>query len=102
MTPEISDIIKQIKFRFIELNDKYRSELVKSNLQKTEIETLNATLNEHETQNKALLDLISNLKNEISNLNEESNKSRINQDNDLEIDLLVREIDHCIQQLKRN
>lgn len=102
MTAEISDIIKQIKSKFIDVNDKLNHELTKNNSLNTEIEEVKRSLEEQQKQNESLKYEIIQLKKEIESLNEQNNKPIVNQDKDLEIDLLVREIDHCIQQLKKN
>lgn len=109
MTADISDLIKKIKSKFIELNDKFNEGLNKNITLYAEIEATKCSLQEQRERNgnleleiKNLKEQIKNLKEQIKTLNSQESKTISNQDKDLEIDMLVREIDHCIQTLKKN
>ena len=103
MTSEISDIIKEIKGKFIALNEKFL-------LEKSEKNKLAEELNYSKSEITSLSEKIEELKSEISVLQEEIEILRKSMENsismseeskDKEIDLLVRELDYCIKQLKK-
>lgn len=102
MTDEISNIIKQIKFKFIEINDRLKAELSKNNLLETEIQNIKYSFEGQNKLTRSLENEIDNLKKEILILSEKNKQDSNIQNKDHEIDLLVREIDYCIQQLKGN
>jgi len=102
MTEEILDIIKQIKLKFIDINDKYTQELSKNEELISQLNVLTSSIEEKEQQHALLTTQISALKEEIIILSGKATNPISAENKDAEIDLLVREIEHCINQLKIN
>jgi hypothetical protein len=116
MNSEISEFIKQIKVKFIDLNDKLINEITITKLQKEELTELNnialdlknklaildSEKKELENKNIELESTNLSLTNEIQLLNDKKNESISNHKDEEEIDELVREIDYCIKKLKNS
>lgn len=102
MTSEIAAIIEQIKQKFVDLKNNYDNELSSNNQLRKDYSSLELVLEDKTKQNLSLANEISTLKSEIESLSDKLTKSISTNRNDVEIDLLVREIDHCIKQLKSN
>lgn len=103
MTEQISSIVLKIQGKFHDLHQQLLSEREKYNALETELRQSKVLLSANQEQIFQLEEKNRDLQNELDQLNEqlESQKSEVVLNKDAEIDELVREIDHCISQLKQ-
>ena len=103
MTEQISSIVQQIHSKFQDLHSQLLAEREKNTLLETELRQSKMLISANQAQIFQLEENNQYLQNQLIQLNEqlESQKSNVTTDKDLEIDELVREIDHCISQLKQ-
>ncbi len=103
MTEQISSIVHQIQSKFQDLHQQLVAEREKNALLETEIGQSKMLISANQAQIFQLEENNQFLQNQLIQLNEqlESQKSSVLINKDNEIDELVREIDHCISQLKQ-
>ena len=103
MTEQISSIVNQIQGKFHDLHQQMLSEREKNTALETELKQAKSLLSANQEQIFHLEEKNRAVQNELTQLNEqlESQKSEVILNKDAEIDELVREIDHCISQLKQ-
>jgi chromosome segregation ATPase len=103
MTEQISSIVHQIQGKFQDLHQQLVAEREKNALLETEIGQSKMLISANQAQIFQLEENNQFLQNQLIQLNEqlESQKSTVLMNKDNEIDELVREIDHCISQLKQ-
>jgi chromosome segregation ATPase len=103
MTEQISSIAQQIQGKFQNLHQQLLAEREKYTFLETELGQAKVLISANQSQIFQLEENNQNLQNQLSQLNEQlkSQKSAVLTNKDNEIDELVREIDHCISQLKQ-
>lgn len=103
MTEQISSIVQQIQSKIQNLHQQLLAEREKNTILETELGQSKMLISANQAQIFQLEENNQYLQNQLIQLNEqlESQKSAVLTDKDNEIDELVREIDHCISQLKQ-
>ncbi len=110
MTEQINKIVLHLKERFTEIHSQLVAERNQNDSLKDKMSQLNDLLQNKEKQMLELGDQklqleqkVLKMQNELLQLNEivESQKNNLPQNRDVEIDNLVREIEHCISHLKQ-
>lgn len=106
MTEQIKHIVLNLRDKYLGIHQQLTAERETNTLLSDEIVQLKNLLQLNENKSMQLEEKNLQLNNEIIQLNEqlESQKAMVNSidiDKNAEIDELVREIDHCISQLKQ-
>jgi len=99
MTSELKSLIEQIGAKSRQLHQSLVTERERVRSMTDEINRLNAEVSEFQNQKKVLEDELQNLKSELDQAREQVQVQPVST-NGVEIDVLVKEIDFCIQQLK--
>ena len=99
MTSELKSLIEQIGAKSRQLHQSLVAERERVRSMTDEINRLNADISEFQNQKKRMEDELQNLKTELSQVREQVQVPPVST-NGVEIDVLVKEIDFCIQQLK--
>ncbi|WP_300665736.1 hypothetical protein [Fluviicola sp.] len=99
MTSELKSLIEQIGAKSRQLHQSLVAERERVRSMTDEINRLNAEISEFQNQKKMMEDELQNLKTELSQVREQVQVPPVST-NGVEIDVLVKEIDFCIQQLK--
>ncbi len=99
MTSELKSLIEQIGAKSRQLHQSLVTERERVRSMTDEINRLNAEVSEFQNQKKVLEDELQNLKSELDQVREQVQVQPVST-NGVEIDVLVKEIDFCIQQLK--
>ncbi|MNU95570.1 Chromosome partition protein Smc [compost metagenome] len=99
MTSELKSLIEQIDAKSRQLHQSLVAERERVRSMTDEINRLNSDVSEIQNQKKGLEDELQNLKTELSQAREQVQVPPVST-NGVEIDVLVKEIDFCIQQLK--
>ncbi|MNJ82800.1 hypothetical protein D3C87_02050 [compost metagenome] len=99
MTSELKSLIEQIGAKSRQLHQSLVAERERVRSMTDEINRLNAEVSEVQNQKKVMEDELQNLKTELSQAREQVQVPPVST-NGVEIDVLVKEIDFCIQQLK--
>lgn len=100
MTAELKSLIEQIGAKSQQLHQMLVAERVRVESMMTEINRLNGVVSEKENQNRELEKEVQDLKTTLSQISEQTQAQHVSKGNNSEIDVLVREIDFCIQRLK--
>lgn len=103
MTEQISSIVQQIQSKFHDLHQQLAVAREKNIILENELGQSKMLISANQAQIFQLEENNQYLQTQFIQLNEkvESQKSAVLIDKDNEIDELVREIDHCISQLKQ-
>lgn len=108
MNDNIQHIIQEIRMKKNAMSDLLNQQNIKTSELEVQIEQLTSALLEKDTQLSTLNETIQTLKNEKNSLEKlvEETKNQVIEHssttkNDEEIDELVREIEYCIDQLKK-
>lgn len=99
MTSELKSLIEQIGAKSRQLHQSLVAERERVRSMTDEINRLNADISEFQNQKKVMEDELQNLRTELSQAREQVQVPPVST-NGVEIDVLVKEIDFCIQQLK--
>jgi SMC interacting uncharacterized protein involved in chromosome segregation len=99
MTSELKSLIEQIGAKSRQLHQSLVTERERVRSMTDEINRLNSEVSEVQTQKKAMEDELQSLKSELDQVREQVQAQPVST-NGVEIDVLVKEIDFCIQQLK--
>ncbi|WP_343748444.1 hypothetical protein [Fluviicola sp.] len=99
MTSELKSLIEQIGAKSRQLHQSLVAERERVRSMTDEINRLNAEISEFQDQKKSLEHELRDLKTELSQVREQVQVQPVST-NTVEIDVLVKEIDFCIQQLK--
>ncbi len=99
MTSELKSLIEQIGTKSRQLHQSLVAERERVRSMTDEINRLNAEISEFQNQKKVMEDELQNLKTALSQAREQVQVPPVST-NGVEIDVLVKEIDFCIQQLK--
>lgn len=99
MTSELKSLIEQIGAKSRQLHQSLVTERERVRSMTDEINRLNADISEFQNQKKVMEDELQNLRTELSQAREQVQVPPVST-NGVEIDVLVKEIDFCIQQLK--
>ncbi len=99
MTSELKSLIEQIGAKSRQLHQSLVAERERVRSMTDEINRLNAEVSEFQNQKKVMEDELQNLQTELSQAREQVQVPPVST-NGVEIDVLVKEIDFCIQQLK--
>lgn len=99
MTSELKSLIEQVGAKSRQLHQLLVAERERVRSMTDEINRLNAEISEIQNQKKGMEDELQNLKTELSQVREQVQVLPVST-NGVEIDVLVKEIDFCIQQLK--
>lgn len=100
MTAELKSLIEQIGAKSQQLHQMLVTERVRVESMTAEINRLNGVVSEMENQNRELENEVQDLKTTLSQISEQTQAQPVSKGNNSEIDVLVREIDFCIQRLK--
>jgi predicted nucleic acid-binding Zn-ribbon protein len=103
MTEQISSIVQKIQSKFQDLHHELVSEREKNLTLVNELGQTKTLFSANQAQIFQLEEQVRFLQSELIRLNEQlsSQKSLVEINKDAEIDELVREIEHCISQLKQ-
>ena len=99
MTSELKSLIEQIGTKSRQLHQSLVTERERVRSMTDEVNRLNAEVSEAKTQKKAMEEELQSLKSELDQVREQVQVQPVSA-NGVEIDVLVKEIDFCIQQLK--
>jgi chromosome segregation ATPase len=99
MTSELKSLIEQIGAKSRQLHQSLVAERERVRSMTDEINRLNAEISEFQNQKRSMEDELHSLKTELSQAREQVQVQPVST-NTVEIDVLVKEIDFCIQQLK--
>lgn len=100
MTAELKSLIEQIGAKSQQLHQALVAERARVDSMKDEIDRLNGVISEMENQKKDLQLEVQDLTTTLNRMSEQAPVQQSSNGSNLEIDVLVREIDFCIQQLK--
>lgn len=100
MTSELKSLIEQIGAKSRQLHQSLVAERERVRSMTDEINRLNAEISEFQNQKKSMENELQGLKTELSQAREQVQAQPVSTANTVEIDVLVKEIDFCIQQLK--
>lgn len=99
MTSELKSLIEHIGTKSRQLHQSLVTERERVRSMTDEINRLKADISEYQNQKKAMEEELRNLKSELDQAREQVQVQPVST-NGVEIDVLVKEIDFCIQQLK--
>ncbi|MDR0801622.1 hypothetical protein [Fluviicola sp.] len=99
MTSELKSLIEQVGAKSHQLHRSLVAERERVRSMTDEINRLNAEISEFQNQGRYMEDELHSLKTELSQAREQVQVQPVSA-NTVEIDVLVKEIDFCIQQLK--
>ena len=99
MTSELKSLIEQIGAKSRQLHQSLVTERERVRSMTDEINRLNADISDFQNQKKAMEEELRSLKSELDQTREQVQAQPVSA-KEVEIDVLVKEIDFCIQQLK--
>jgi chromosome segregation ATPase len=99
MTSELKSLIEQIGAKSRQLHQSLVTERERVRSMTDEINRLNSEISGYQNQKKAMEDELQSLRSELDQAREQVQAQSVSA-NGVEIDVLVKEIDFCIQQLK--
>jgi chromosome segregation ATPase len=99
MTSELKSLIEQIDKKSRQLHQSLVTERERVSSMKEEMNRLHSEISEYQTQKKTMEEELQSLKSELNQAREQVQVTPVST-NGVEIDVLVKEIDFCIQQLK--
>ena len=99
MTSELKSLIEQIGAKSRQLYQSLVTERERVRSMTDEINRLNADISDFQNQKKAMEEELRSLKSELDQTREQVQAQPVSA-KEVEIDVLVKEIDFCIQQLK--
>jgi chromosome segregation ATPase len=99
MTSELKSLIEHIGAKSRQLHQALVTERERVSSMTDEMNRLKADISEYQNQKKAMEDELQSLKSELTQVREQVRVQPVST-NGVEIDVLVKEIDFCIQQLK--
>lgn len=99
MTSELKSLIEQIGTKSRQLHQSLVTERERVRSMTDEINRLNSEISGYQNQKKAMEDELQSLRSELDQVREQVQAQPV-LTNGVEIDVLVKEIDFCIQQLK--
>lgn len=101
MTSELKSLIEQVGAKSRQLHQSLVAERERVRSMTDEINRLNAEISEFQNQKRSMEEELHGLKTELSQAREQVQAQPVSTNtNTVEIDVLVKEIDFCIQQLK--
>ncbi|AEA44157.1 hypothetical protein [Fluviicola taffensis] len=99
MTSELKSLIEHIGAKSRQLHQSLVTERERVRSMTDEINRLNAEVSEYQNQKKTMEEELQSLNSELNQAREQVQVTPVSA-NGVEIDVLVKEIDFCIQQLK--
>ena len=99
MTSELKSLIEHIGAKSRQLHQSLVTERERVRSMTDEINRLNADISDFQNQKKAMEEELRSLKSELDQTREQVQAQPVSA-KEVEIDVLVKEIDFCIQQLK--
>jgi chromosome segregation ATPase len=99
MTSELKSLIEQIGAKSRQLHQSLVTERERVRSMTDEINRLNTEISDFKNQKKAMEEELLSLRSELNQTREQVQVQAVST-NGVEIDVLVKEIDFCIQQLK--
>ncbi len=99
MTSELKSLIEQIGAKSRQLHQSLVTERERVRSMTDEINRLNSEISGYQNQKKAMEDELQSLRTELDQARKQVQAQPVST-NGVEIDVLVKEIDFCIQQLK--
>lgn len=99
MTSELKSLIERIDAKSRQLHQSLVTERERVRSMTDEINRLNAEVSEYKNQKKTMEEELQSLNSELNQAREQVQVTPVSA-NAVEIDVLVKEIDFCIQQLK--
>jgi chromosome segregation ATPase len=99
MTSELKSLIEHIGAKSRQLHQSLVAERERGRSMTDEINRLNSEISEYQAQKKAMEEELHHLRLELNQAREQVQAPPVST-NGVEIDVLVKEIDFCIQQLK--